>query len=506
MSRVTPERRRLLIHVVAPLVLLSALFFSLTLPSISVPRLNAEEIDECLFVRQHMFGPEDELPTHGPPILPGVYLAGRYIPLMEDNDYVGAVELYLQLPFLWVLGNNPVALRMMPIVVSLLGLFAAFAVCRTWFGTPAGLGAAALTAAHPVFVHFTRQGHYKEEIFTVAFFWAGLYFFQRFLRSDKRPALLAMAGGLMFGLGLAHKITFIWYLAGCAVACVVLLRGRIHQVGVSVSKAAAAFAAFVVGTLPLTLYNVFNGFVTVRLMAERLVTPTPKDNVDNLEYLVNLSVRGKQLLSVIVGGEIWDTEWFGILEGVDILHNWPLYALFCVAAVAVPVLCAWNRGGLDRRAVVFLWIVFGVTFVLSPFTVSYHHPSHLLVMYPFPGIAVALLLVALARVIGRGWIGPAVAGSAAAAALAICIAQTAGYHAHARAYYPDPQDPWSSDFRRGFGKPPAEQTLIPQDRWLGEGADYPRDEDKGEQGDPRHPKPPKPPPPKPPPPPPPPEH
>ena len=313
------EFRQPPLNTAVPLALIAVVFLSLCLPSISVPRLNAEEIDECLFVRQHVFGPVSELPTHGPPVMPGVHVAGRYVPLMEDNDYVGAVELYMQLPFLWVLGNNPFALRLMPIVVSLLGMMAAFVLLRGWFGQAGALGAILLTCTHPVFVHFTRQGHYKEEVFTVALFWLGLLSFQRALRAKRHELLYAMGGGLMFGLGLAHKITFLWYLGACFVAGLVVLRGRVDRAGVTPRQALAAGVAFVVGALPLLVHNAVNGWVTLRLMADRLVHPTPKDDVNNLEYVVNVVVRCKQMMAVIVGGEIWDTEWFGILEGVDVV-------------------------------------------------------------------------------------------------------------------------------------------------------------------------------------------
>ncbi len=467
----TPETRQRLLTTAAPLALIAAVFLSLCLPSITVPRLNAEEIDESLFVRQHLLRPTAALPTHGADTLEGVSLAGRYLPLMEDNQYVGAVELYLQLPFLWVLGNNPFALRLMPIVVSLLGMMAAFVLLRSWFGTAAALGATLLTCAHPVFVHFTRQGHYKEEIFTVALFWLGLLCFQRMRRSERHGLLYAAGGGLMFGLGLAHKITFLWYLGACAVAGLVVLRGRVGRSGVTPRQAAASAAAFVAGALPLLVHNAVNGFVTVRLMFDRLLTPTPKDDIDNLEYLTNLVVRSKQTLAVIVGGEIWDTEWFGILEGIDVAHNAPLIVAFCAAVIAVPLLSFVGVGRLPRGPVAFVWIVFGLVFLCSPFTVSYHHPSHLLVLYPFPGLAVALLGVALARAIGRGWIGPAVAGVAAAAILGVSVNQTLAYHRHARAYYPDPQDPWSDDFSRNRSERHHHQTLIPQDRWKGGGSD-----------------------------------
>ena len=50
------------------------------------------------------------------------------------------------------------------------------------------------------------------------------------------------------------------------------------------------------------------------------------------------------------------------------------------------------RPAAARPKVLFLYIVYGTVFFLSPFTVSNLDPGHLVVLLPFPQIATALFL------------------------------------------------------------------------------------------------------------------
>jgi 4-amino-4-deoxy-L-arabinose transferase-like glycosyltransferase len=448
------------------LALIAAIFAALTLPQISVPPLNAEEVGENLFMDEALFASSEQLQLTGGPMVPGVFVLDRYLPLMEDNEYVGAVEMYLQLPFIWLLGAHPLSLRLMPVLFSLAGLLAMFVVLRRAFGGPVAWVCGLLTCTHPVFVHFSRQGHYKEEIFTVGFLWLGLAALQRYDLARRRGVVALVLGALCFGLGLAHKITFIWYLAGLAAAVIgVSVIARQRPALPRVSHLIAASAAFVCGTLPLLAYNALNGWPTVRLMALRLVEPTPKDHIDNLHWIGNFVVRVRQFGAVIVGGEIWDTEWFQVLGDTRTVLNLPLIVLFAVGLVALPW-WSWRRGEpRERRAWLGVYLLFGVVLALSPFTVSFHHPSHLLVMVPFPQLIVAGAAVAAVRWAGGRRVVAIVCAAVVAAALTVNVALTVRYHVLARWATPSPMAPLESDrdVLRGSRPPVLEQ--MPTERW-----------------------------------------
>ena len=173
-----------------PPLLLSVVFLSLTIPNIGSPPLDGEEAWECLIAHRLVSTPVEQADPMWIDLLPGFQLFNRHLPLMEDTPYVGALELYLQLPFSALLGINAFSLRIMPILFTLLGLLAAYAVCSAWFGRRAAFVGLLLTMTHPIVVHFTREGHAKEEIFTVTFFWIGLWFIHKYFNSQGRRGLL----------------------------------------------------------------------------------------------------------------------------------------------------------------------------------------------------------------------------------------------------------------------------------------------------------------------------
>ena len=384
-------------------VLLAAVLLGLTMPTIHEPPPFAEEIDESILTHHFLTTPADQVSPAHLTFMPTVRVFDRYLPIMEDNAYVGPVELYLQMPFFALFGINCFGLRSLTIVVALLGLLAAYSVVRTWFGLRAAMVMGLLTVTHPVFVHLCKQGHDYEEIFTAAFFWGAVFFVVRYLQDDDRHPGWLCVGALLAGLGLCHKITFIWYILGALVALVVALKVMRDRVLAELRPVhlAAAGVCLLAGYGFAILYNVRDGWPTLRIMAQSLVEPTPKDHVENWNYLANLWVRFQQFNDVILEGEIWHPNWFTVLGDTEFTFNSPLSVLFFSGFVVVAGYALRGRTKLPKAPLFFLFIVFGVVFLLSPFTVSYHHTTHLLVMYPFPQIVIALFLGLLPGVFGR---------------------------------------------------------------------------------------------------------
>jgi 4-amino-4-deoxy-L-arabinose transferase-like glycosyltransferase len=422
-----------------------AAYLAFSLPNIALPPLNPEEVHENIAVLYFLRTPSDMVRPYLKEMLPGVVVLDRYLPIMEDNPYVGALELYLQLPFFWVLGVNLFALRFMPIFVSAAGLLCCYALCRRWFGMGVALLAGVLTATHPIFVHFTRQGHYKEEIFTAALLWIGLFFRERFQRGSRLRRWNLALGMLAFGLGLGHKITFIWYLIGLVVAWAVL-RGSAPASGrLGWRERGVALLFLALGSSTTILYNLAFGAPTLLRMWNSLVHPIAKDNVNNLHYPANLLLRLKQFLQVIVGGELWDTDWIDVLQGDRFPINYSFLGLFLIGYLVLSIALLRGVEFRGRRAAALLFILYTVTLLCSPFTVSWFHPSHLFVLYPFPQIVVALLVAQ-----GGAWLARRrraarrVVELAALVALLHGAALTVHYHQRLTAYFGRAPSPWTT--------------------------------------------------------------
>jgi 4-amino-4-deoxy-L-arabinose transferase-like glycosyltransferase len=435
-------------------LLISAVFLSVTLPNIGAPDLFFEEGQECVLTLHAVTTPGS---AHDPSLynfMPGTTIGDRFFPLMEDNPYVGAIELYMQLPLFAVLGVNAFSIRLLPIVVGLIGILSALALCRRWFGPFPALLAGLLAATHPVIVHYGKEGHDKEEFFTAGFFWLGLLLVDTYFARKRRKGLWLVAGIAVWGMGLSHKITFLWYVLGLIVVVAVLRMKPFGGRWPKLRHAIPAAICFPIGAFFTVAYNITYRFETLRVMWVSLWTPTPKDNVDNLHYLGNAWVRLQQFNDVILAGELWDPNWFPILGEEKFAYNYPFAAVFFSGWIILGVLLVRNRLPYDRMKLLFLYVLFGVVFLCSPFTVSYHHPSHLLVLNPFPEIVMGLFLAMLPAVFPvrrAGWVAVAVT---MVLLIALNLNLVIAYHIRAARSVGHPISAWEPVTLQTFYKPP----------------------------------------------------
>ena len=434
-----------LLRTVMPPLVLALLFLGLTVPTIHSPPVFPEEEQECVLTYALLTTPADEVEPAALSVIPTVELFDRHLPVMEDNAYVGPIELYLQQPFFVVFGRTIYALRILPLAAALVGLLAAFVVFRRWFGLRVAFVAALLTATHPVFVHESKQGHDYEEIFTCSFFWLALMLGDRYLQGNRPRLLWLFSATFVAGLGLCHKITFIWYLLGLSAALIAALIWRRKEVLAALRPAELALSIlpFLAATSTSWIYAVQSRGETLRVMARALVEPTAKDEIRNVDYLTNLWVRIQQLDAVILKGEIWHPSWFRIIEGVEFPLNGLFAVLFFAGFVVVLAFAIRRHPALPRDPLIFLFIVFTVVFLCSPFTVSYHHPSHLLVMYPFPQLVIALFLGLFSHVLGRSTLAMWATSLVLIAVVSLNLNLTFTYTARVAEVYPRLLPPWS---------------------------------------------------------------
>jgi hypothetical protein len=304
-------------------------------------------------------------------------LGGIELPLMVQ-DYIGALNVYLALPFLGISGIGVPNLRMLPILIGLSALLLLERTISTWLAwrtlpanhgrvaiSTAGLIAVTLLAASPSFVFWSRQGIFVTNLtqpLTLLCIWQGI----SWLRSG-RPATLwlsAFAGGL----ALYAKLLAIWVIGPFALLAggwwlVARRRARDSTPALTLGQAAGMAAAFALPLLPLLLFNIQTGgtFSSVGVNLTESYY-----GVNNLEIGRNLPIRWQQLGQTLRGDHLW------YLGGI---YANPLAPWATLAALAIGL---WRRPGWLAAPLALLAASIG----LSLFTISDLFVTHYALLQP----------------------------------------------------------------------------------------------------------------------------
>jgi len=358
-------------------------------------------------------------------------VAGLRLPLMVQ-DYIGALNVYLALPFLALSGVGVPNLRILPVLTGLAGLFLVERAVSEWvargrsertsegrrLGTPislGGLAAVTLLAASPSYVFWSRQGIFVTNLMQPLcslMIWQGL----RWLRTGSRGALMLAA--FAAGLALYAKLLAVWVIAPFALLAAGWwaarrMKGDPAAPPLSAGTVVAAALAFVLPLLPLALFNVQSGGTLSSVLQN---AGRSYYGVNNLAIVDNLGVRLSQLVQVLRGDQFW------YLGGSYANAIAPWLAL---AALAAGILLAPRRilppAGLLAAGV-----------LLSVFTISDLFVTHYALLQPLAIAAVAVALDVMWQAArpslknGRAWRGAVVL--AVVLWLALDLSATLRYH------------------------------------------------------------------------------
>ncbi|MEZ4674356.1 MAG: hypothetical protein R2932_08950 [Caldilineaceae bacterium] len=281
----------------------------------------------------------------------GLPLFGYRWPLMVQ-DYIGALNVYLALPFLWLTGIGVPNLRILPILIGACTLILVERTISEWdllwtqdaqldkkphaqtvnAQTPfvrshaatvplsrPGLLAIKLLVASPSFVFWSRQGIFVTNI-TQPLVFAALWHGIRWLRLGRGRALMTAA--FWAGCALYAKLLAIWILGPFAILVSGwwLWRFRSQQrPRLTLRLCSVSLIAFLVPLLPLVWFNLESAGTLQALTAN---VGTSYYGVDNLAIWHNLPIRLAQLQRVLAGNHFWYlgglygnplAEWGGIL-------------------------------------------------------------------------------------------------------------------------------------------------------------------------------------------------
>lgn len=324
-----------------------------------------------------------------------ITLGNQPFPLMVQ-DYIGALNVYLALPFLALTGIGVPNLRFLSVFIGLAALLLLERAVSEWqatredvqYGTrfvatpitTAGLVAITLLAASPSFVFWSRQGIFVTNLTQPLCFlsiWQGLHW----LRCGRPRSLYLSA--LAGGLAIYAKL-----IAGWVIGPFVLLAGgwwiwqRTRSVGkasrLSLPTLLVALCCFVLPLTPLLLFYGQTGALN-ELFGK---LDQSYYGVDNRDLLHNFPVRWGQLWQSLRGDHLW------YLGGI---YANPLAPWLAGIAMGIGLLRAW-------RTMAFPLALLTLTFACSLFTVSDLFVTHYALVQP---LLVAVVAIGITTVLGQ---------------------------------------------------------------------------------------------------------
>jgi hypothetical protein len=378
----------------ATLVVLGlVVFLALCLYQIELPGLHYDEAREAGVPAMQLLMGQPVETFRGS----GIRSTGKVFPLMV-TDYIGALNVYLLLPFFALLGNTVSALRLMPIAFAALTLLLTYLLARQGFNRRVAAMTFLLLAVNPSFIFWSRQGVFVTSI-TATIAMAGLLCWLCWYRRGRAPYLYW--GAYLFGLGLYAKLLFLWVIVALGATFFVLKVSSLRK-GLGLwplprrlgyRQVATALLCFLLGVLPLIIYNVQTKGTFLTLTGNLTFSYY---GTFNLAFAENLATRLEQFKVVLNSGHLW------YLGGIFTNDLYPF--LFVGAGLAcIPVVLWKARHEWRRVAFPFLMLTFIV--LASCFTVSALWLTHYAILVPFLPLAVAVAVDLLARYIIPSGIG-----------------------------------------------------------------------------------------------------
>lgn len=355
------------------LLILILLYLILEISQIKLPGLFCDEALEAagtLQIMKHIKGP----------LLPSIRIFGRYFPLMRF-EYHGAVESYFTLPFFLLFGVNVISLRLMPISFGVLTLVFTYLFAKRFFNQKVALFTILLLVINPSFILGTKFGNDNGSIIQMMSIGALLSFL---MWHRKKKNILFCTGMFLLGLGLTTRIWFLWFIVALFIASIIfikdikemILKNKLNYFILLL----VGIMAFCLGAFLIICYNLTDNFTTIRYIINHFTQS--KLGVNNFDYLNNFLKR-IQDLTVLLNG-----RWFCISGN----QLYPWLFISCLIWLVFSILFR-RKTYLDKRKILFLLLLVFFIFLQSPFTLSSFGGTHLLILFPFLQLILAVALI-----------------------------------------------------------------------------------------------------------------
>lgn len=316
-------------------------------------------------------------------------LGEQRLPLMVQ-DYIGALNVYLALPLLWLTGVGVPNLRLLPILTGLVALLLVERTATAWLAlvskpqadaanqplplSTVGLLAITLLVAAPSFVFWSRQGIFVTNLTQPLCFWC-LWQGLRWLANGRPRHLLwsAFAGGS----ALYAKLLALWIVVPFVLLAASwwLWQGTRGNARSRLSRPllVGSIVAFCLPLIPLFWFNLQSGGTFTAIGSNLHASYY---GVDNLAFFTNLAIRRHQFGQMLRGDHLW---YLGGLYGNG-LALWGGIAVVMLALIVNP-----------RRLLAPL-VLLVAAFGASLFTISDLFITHYALLQPLTVVVIALAI------------------------------------------------------------------------------------------------------------------
>ena len=321
----------------------------------------------------------------------------HHIPLMVMT-YIGSLKTLLYWPIFRIFGANAWTLRLPVVLLGAITIFFFFHLARVSGGARAAAIGAFLLATDPVFL-LTDTFDWGPVALEHVFLVTGCWFVYRFGHQKGENARIwdLAAGFLCWGLALWNKAIFVWALSGIVAGGVLVFWPEIKR-WLKPRVVVVAAVAFVVGALPLVVYNFTHGNATVTENAHL----DPR-SVAGKWIQVHLAANGSSLFGYMTGDDWWPdpkapqasrgraSAWIHdhVGDHLGVHRSTGFYYVLGVLLLAAPW---WWRYRAARFSLVFMAVAWFLMALTHEAGTSAHH---VILLWPFPVLFAAVALASL---------------------------------------------------------------------------------------------------------------
>jgi hypothetical protein len=234
----------------------------------------------------------------------------------------------------------------------------------------------------------------------------------------------SLAGGcFLFGLAMWDKAIAVWMLSGMGVAAPAVYWGPVRR-AVTIRRVAVATAAFLLGALPLVVYNVDTHLATFTGKSfnsggwPEMARSYSTSHILGKAHVLVDTVLGEQLFGWLVeedGENAQPAAPGNVLERAslrlsEMAHRPRVSLLLPAFLLALALALAARAHARDRRIVVFCLVAMAVQWGQMAITANAGvNAHHAILLWPLPQVVIGVSFAAASRRLGRAAV-PALAG------------------------------------------------------------------------------------------------